>query len=533
MSNNISKVYLMNMPLDNDYKHTLYFNSKTEQEDYFRNLPSISFTDFSYQRKDAVMRIPLQYDEALKYNYVRYQNTAYSNKWFYAFITNYEYKGDDQTNITIETDVMQTWLFDYYVKPSFIEREHVNDDTIGKHTIPENLETGEYVNTFSEYIEELKDTSIVFSVTKKPVKQDDGTEDLENTTGTFYNGLYSGVNYFVIGREYSTKINAFIKKYDEGATENIKSIFVAPKFLTEQLTQDKEEVYELESSAMPYFNEYTVLKSNGDTDYIPKNNKLNCYPYKYLLLSNNNGGGAIYQYEHFEGSEMRFYYEGTICPGCSVRIYPMNYKNGEYDRTGGTPNREEGLSLGKYAICNWTSDEYTNWLTQNGVNIAIGITSGVGQIVGGIATTVGTSGVGSAIGVGMIASGVGTIAGQMGQIYQHSFIPPQARGNINSGDVVTGGQTNTFYFYHMTIKEEYQKIIDDYFSMFGYKTNCVKIPNKNHRQNYWFTKTVDVNISGNIPKEDLSKIKSCYNNGITFWKNKTNFKDYSIDNPII
>ena len=31
-------------------------------------------------------------------------------------------------------------------KESFIEREHVNDDTIGLHTIPENLETGDYIS---------------------------------------------------------------------------------------------------------------------------------------------------------------------------------------------------------------------------------------------------------------------------------------------------------------------------------------------------------------------------------------------------
>ena len=30
------------------------------------------------------------------------------------------------------------------MKPSFIEREHVSDDTIGIHTVPEGLETGPY-----------------------------------------------------------------------------------------------------------------------------------------------------------------------------------------------------------------------------------------------------------------------------------------------------------------------------------------------------------------------------------------------------
>ena len=82
----------------------------------------------------------------------------------------------------------------------------------------------------------------------------------------------------------------------------------------------------------------------------------------------------------------------------------------------------------------------------------------------------------------------------------------------------------------MTIKAEYAAIIDNYFSMFGYKVNRVKTPEKNHRENYWYTKTIDVNIDGNIPIKDLQKIKECYNRGITFWKNPGNFGSYAVSN---
>ena len=84
----------------------------------------------------------------------------------------------------------------------------------------------------------------------------------------------------------------------------------------------------------------------------------------------------------------------------------------------------------------------------------------------------------------------------------------------------------------MSIKAEYARIIDEYFDMYGYKTHRVKIPAENHRVNYWFTKTIDANITGEIPQEDLQIIKDCYNRGVTFWKNPENFKDYAVQNGI-
>ena len=166
----ITKVYLLDVPLENDYKNTLYFTSKANQQAYFQNNIVKSYTDFSYQRKDKLIRIPEIYDNLFNCNYVMYQNSNYSNKWFYAFITKMEYVNDGLTNVYIETDVMQTWAFDYDVKSSFVEREHVSDDTVGINTVPENVELGEYTSNGFERDNELNDLGYMIQVT-------------ENTTG--------------------------------------------------------------------------------------------------------------------------------------------------------------------------------------------------------------------------------------------------------------------------------------------------------------------------------------------------------------
>lgn len=536
---NITKVILLSVPLEKDYAHTLYFASKSAQHTYFSGKAKKTYTDFSYQRKDNTIRVPEHVDTLynLGCNYVMYQNTAYSDKWFYAFITDMKYLNDERTEIAIQTDCIQTWMFDINVLPSFVDREHVARD-IMEDTLPEGLETGEYVVEKKLTLNIGDDTVIVAAITKTP----DGLQAI----GGRYHGIYSGLAY-VPFNPVGASLQEFLKAYDtEAAADAISMLFLAPAALAQNNGELKYgEV--LPHTAEPYkviinkptsdwgtFNSEVVGQfSDGTVDgYTPRNKKLLCYPYRYLLASNNAGGGAIYKFERFfvdtdDGfrvpQEPSFICAGCLTPGCSIRLIPQNY-NGIGD------NDEEGLNMGKYPTLNWTSDAYTNWLTQNSVNIGIDIVSGVGQIIGGAAVAIGSGGLGAAVGGGSIVGGVSTIANTVAQMYQQSLVPPQSRGNTNSGDIVTAMGDNEFKFYVMTITKEYARVIDEYFDMFGYKCHRVKVPAKDHRSEYWYTKTVDANISGAIPQGDLQTIKDCYNRGITFWKNPANFRNYSVRN---
>lgn len=527
---NLTKVYLLNVPIENDYKNTIHFDTKSEQYEYFINKRiSTSMTDCSYQRKDGIIRVDAQFDEVIKCNYVMYQNTAYSDKWYYAFVTDIQYVSDGRTDLTIETDVMQTWYFDVTVQDSFVEREHVDDDTIGKHTVPEMLETGEYVCNTHRRDTNLDNLDIVMGATV------DVSGD--NISGTLHNGIYSGVGYCRYDSEDLAMINDTITVYaGNGKSDAITCLFMAPKFLTGVTGTEPDDVFWLPKTTEPktYDLEYDKdYYMDGYANSI-KNNKLFTYPYNYLLCSNMSGGSAIYLYEHFkpyvDGSttknKIKFRVTGALTPGCSIRLTPLNYKNT-------TENDDEGLNLGKYPVCNWTSDVYTNWLTQNSVNLGISMVSGVAQIAGGVAMTVGSGGLGAVVGGGSIAGGVSTIANTLAQVHTQSFTPPQSQGNLNCGDVVTSMGKNSFHFYNMSIKKEYAQIIDEFFTMFGYKVNRVKKPNRKHRSRFWYTKTIDVNIDGAIPQKDLQKIRECYDRGITFWRKGTTINDYTSANTIV
>lgn len=527
MARNITEVRLLNVPLENDYLHTLYFGTKADQEKYFksRTIAGGLNVDFSYQRKDNVIRWCDDFDSIIEANYVMYKNAAYTDKWYFAFITKMEYINDGLTNIYIETDVIQTWMFSYQMKTSFVEREHVNDDTIGLHTVDECLELGDFVINDHETIGESGIDSLyyILGTTADPATG----KDVEG--GGRYNGIYSGVKYY----RYMTvdTLNAALKKLaDEGKSDSITGLFMVPGTLAYGAGDD---------NAVPYTKNpdtvnYTVGKLNYDLNgYSPNNNKLRCFPFTYMAISNNNGASALYKYEYFADDALcKFTLYGALCPGGSFKLVPKFYKGSDL-------NHDEGLVGGKFPICNFAVDMYTNWLTQNSVNNAMGIISGLGTIalgVGAIAAAPATGGaslLGAAASGGAILGGIGQVADTVARINQASFMPDQARGNTNSGDVVTSMQANNFQVYHMSIKKEYAKIIDNFLSMYGYKVTVSKVPNKNHRENYWYTKLIDANITGSVPMNDLQKIKAAYNRGITFWRNPANIKDYSVSNEIV
>ena len=136
---------LKNVPLDNTYRNTIYFSTAAQQASYFASLSKFSLTEYTYQRIDKTINVGINAESLYDCNYIMFQNASFGNKWFYAFITGVEYKGNNCSTITYEMDVMQTWFFDYKVNPCFIEREHILVDTIGANLVEENLEIGEYI----------------------------------------------------------------------------------------------------------------------------------------------------------------------------------------------------------------------------------------------------------------------------------------------------------------------------------------------------------------------------------------------------
>lgn len=508
-----SNIRLIISSLELDNLNQLTFNSKQAQENYFKSLPYVEIDDSSYQRKDGYIRFPLPFDEAIKYTYCMYQNEGYSDKWFYAFVKDVQYLNDETSAMYLETDVFQTWQFDIIYKPSFIEREMIStaDDIIGANTQPENLETGDFISTI------LQPNNILFSDIAYCV----ATSEKIFTSYTISQQLVPSGCYYQ-GFDNADGVYDFISYTDSlGKGDSIVSVFVVPKNFfsnwstNSDITGNVSTSYIFEISQMIEIQHVNYL---GD-EYYPVNKKLLTYPYSFLQVSNHSGTIVNYKWENFNlltlasDGKYKFSLQMTLTPSCSGYARPINYNNI-------LDNYDEGIAYGKFPIGGWNTDVYTNWLTQNGVNIPLSIASSTISGVAGAMT-------GNAVGV---AGGFLGVAQTLGSIYEHSLIPNQANGNINTGDVNFQFNHLSLEFKRMSIKNEYARVIDNYFSMYGYKTNLVKLPNLNNRTNWNFVKTINANILGDIPQKDIQKIKDMFNNGITLWHNPNTFLDYSQTN---
>ena len=97
----------------------------------------------------------------------------------------------------------------------------------------------------------------------------------------------------------------------------------------------------------------------------------------------------------------------------------------------------------------------------------------------------------------------------------------------------------------MQIKAEQAKVIDDFFTMYGYQVNELKIPNvfnpsvfSQLRPCWNYVKTQNAVITPKeglgLPAEAEQKICEIFNNGVTFWNKDASVGDYSQNNaPVI
>lgn len=546
-----SDVILLKVPLEIDEKNQLTFASATAQYNYFSGLTGKkTFDKFTYQRKDGTITVPELVDNLYGYNYVMYRNENFSNKWFYAYITDIKFLSPNSTSVKIKTDVFQTWQFNLTYKPVFVEREHVNDDTIGAHTVPEGMDVGEYVLNGSPHA--LAPNKTVKDAGNNTISTEmlicfQVTESLPSmyftiNTARQLNRTFSGLT--ILACESGGDAIKVIQGFDyAGKGEAIVSIFMCPKeffqgCLTQPATFNIDETHTATVTLhTPVDNAYattlldtTSISINSTIDgYTPKNNKLFTYPYNYLYMTNNAGNDTIYKYEDFLSNTPKFYIGGALGQGCSVKLAPVNYKHLGTNQSP-TENYSYGMSGCKYPVCAWKSDYYTNWLAQNSGNIAANIAS---SYVTGLA--MGTMFSGGNVGMGVGMAGVNLVQSSINAFAEDAkakIMPDQARGNTNCSDVNFAWR-RYFTGLNMSVRAEYARIIDDFFSKFGYKINRVKTPNITGRTNWNYVKTIECYIRGDIPQEDIIEIQGMFDKGITFWHNASTFGDYSQSNGIV
>ena len=500
-----SKIYLAkNIKLDSNYKNVLSYN-----EDSMLNLVmsnSIASSDtYQFIRERNSIHVDFKYSDCVEANYIAYQNPDYSNKWFFAFIDEVNYKSNSSTEIKFTIDVWSTWYGKWNPKECFIEREHIIDDSIGNNIVAENLELGEYVTNKTTKIN-LGDIIWVIHVTESIVKEPQEKFSFVNVGGIYMTGGY------YIARNPQEMNLILASFYDR--PEAIINVFTIPSFTVIGDSM----LYAGQNN--PSVKTASITINNSIDKYIPKNNKLYTYPYNLITMTNNSGTSNNLLYERFNNiDDLNFEIKGIAVAGGSIKMYPLNYK-------GISKNQEELILAGKYPISSYSTDYYNTWLRQNSLNIGLGIISSGLTVAGGIGLM--ATGAGAVAGGSMIVGGIQSIAGTLAQKYTASITPNTAKGNINGGDINTADEVNTFYLYQKSITYNNAKIIDEYFSRFGYQTNLTKIPNLTTRGTFNFIKLGEGEdmCLGDIPTNYSKIINKIGQTGVTIWHNHANIGNF-------
>lgn len=545
--------------LDNRYMHTIYFANESAQNAWFSGRAFRTFEAQSYVRY-ARNQIKLNCDvtEILGCPYMRFKNDRAVDKWFYAFINEIEYINENTALITYEIDVMQTWFIQVgSIKPCMVLREHVNDDTFGSNLEEEPIGSEAYDCDFLGSFDEIFDgqKSIIINSTGRP--------PLPNACIMF--GLFNGSMYIAMdantptdSQNIVTYLDALLGDWDAGRQQqDIIDMYTVPKNIVQSTQAWTEFVH-------------TLTRPSSYDNYTPKNNKLFKYPYSYLLCTTHNGQSSEYKWEYFDGSNIEFHGLATPLGGGQVLAFPRAY-NGQED------NIDCGLAMTDFPRNPFTYDAYQAWIASGGrtrleneeeIYKLKGISAKASYIEAGANTA-------STITGNIRSSIIGGIMGDSLKIVQSLFSSTgagasmaksladtkatlmEAENKINyqwkdanyQPNIVVGKSTPSlamgnnflnYYFYHVHVRDDEVKRLDDFLTVYGYAVNRVKRPNLTGRRYWNFVQTQNCEIGGDMPASSKEAIGRIFDGGITFWHDGSQIGNYqqsvsdgTVNNPIV
>lgn len=507
---------LHNIPLDTSYDHTIFFPDAIAQRGYFMYNQKYNLENYSYQRvQRGRARVGIKADDLYDCNYMMFQNSAYGDKWFYAFITSVEFINNETSEITFEIDVMQTWHFDYRMEYCFVEREHSTTDEIGDNIVAESLPLGEYV--FPDGLQALENytaMSVIIGIV-------DVNDQTGATHGLRYDGIFGSAELYAYSVNDVSAINGKISQYLQ-KPDAIICMYMCPTTFIGTVDPNTNRIVGTERAKRWDITATPITKTATINGYLPKNAKLYTYPYNYYHVDNASGGGLSIRYE-FCGANLTptFRLSAMITQPVKCILRPTGYKGAVVDTT-------ESLTLNNYPLCSWGVDSYQAWIAQTSVPYGIDLVKHTINAINSMAQSANPMTSAEAQRVAM--EGVNMALDRAKGMYNASIANDITVGSINNGSINVADQMQQFFGGRCCITAEYAKIIDDYFTRFGYATNKLKIPNRSIRPHWNYVKTAGCTLTGSIPADDMKRLCSIYDQGITFWRNGSEIGDYTLDN---
>lgn len=562
-----------NCPFDNSYSHTLEPMAIANKLSWLESNCGYKSEDdryeqYMYVRLDSATNkgtFKLQCLDIWAYSY----NYAYINNLrgevYFAFITGCRYVNDATQppeamsrgvyEFDFEIDLLMSNLHNVnQLKPCLVARHHSTTDNIGDNIVAEPCAVYEkkVSNGYSLLKPDNAGTGNIYAILYVLLS--------DNTTCHVRDGVVTAPSVYCI------KISTYNPSTDQYTLnqQGLQSLWLIIK--AHEGTNDVVSIAMVNDLYSPIVEGWigdtsTPLALTGsipnisDSDtldgYLPKNKKLYTYPYNYASIVNGNGNEMLLRYEYWKtfGNTNRFRYRVTSTTGLPVtyQLRPMGYSD-EYNGSNGGISWDKFIEINGLPTGSWAYNVYEQWKTMNTGNIIGAIAKSTVSTVSNLgATYVGAKAMSTlfektipitdtmlSAGLSVGGADVNTAIGLISQAYDESQKGEKLSGTLAGSSVNFTGKTFGFSYARQTIPYENAKIIDDFFTRYGYAQNRIMTPNPTARPKFTFIQTgepcyvndssIQGGTNGSANSTQMTIINRCFMNGITFW-NRTITKD--------
>lgn len=486
-----------NIPMTAEHTDTRLFNSLGEQQAYFQSHAKVPpIEEYSVIKFGEVLRVPYEQDKISDCNYLCFQNANFSSKWFYAFITNIEYVNVNMCHVSYVIDVIQTYMFDWVLGSSYIERSHTPTDLIGGNLVADDFQVNEVINNDIEFISYGLNHVGMYYV-------DNSTQG-----GQVINDIFSGYEFIESPVALPIRINDKLKELNkEGYADRIGSIFMFPEIC------NSNDIYT------------TITVPDNLNGYIPKNKKLFSYPYCYVKADDGQGstGEFYFEYSYEANKALQFTTVGKLATQPCVMTYVNEYNANAKDY-------ENAIFTANFPICSYALDGYQNYISQNKQVLAAQAGSAaLGVVASGVSLLANPSNL--ALGALGVTGSLMSATSMFARLSDKESVKNEGRGQALSDGMRMAIHQCGITFYTKCVPQYLAKIIDNRFSVFGYPIKAIETPNINSRPSWNYIKTQKLNVKGNIGMSALEEIRKIFDNGITFW-HTDDIGNYDLPNEV-
>lgn len=539
-----SSIYLCNTPLDKRYTYQVTFGSVSAQTSYFLGTAVRSISSASYQRKEGRIRAPYGIDQLWNVNYIMYQNSNYTNKYFYAFITRMEYHADSSTYIYFETDVWQTWQFNVSIKRSFVEREHQQQFSGGLpvlNTTNEGLDYGDsydVVNTVQVDGESTRYWMIGSSISLILDAGSSSDPIVNSSKGGVFNGIASALDYYIIGGDYSDSLQTILNSLASKpwVMQGIYILSYIPQNALAGVTITRTTT-DINRTTGEFAFDIGVVSENQSTPYTNINvgsiynnlpdftwGKLNFYPYSFIEITNYTGSNLIIEPQNIKntsGSGLASNLQ--LIRGSIMHPEPrINYTVGNYNQGGESTGNEsinESFTLDNFVQLPLQIDQQVLTLTNSAYQTQAQTLGAIGgAIVSGYGIATGNPGALIAGAQSLFSTALSVNAKERSAQVQ----APGVIGNMKENPYLLSQYYTGIYVKWKTIKSEYRTRLEEWYNRYGQKVGINKVPSLfTYHNNFYYLKTNGAIVQGGIPQDDLIKIIQMFDNGVTMYSSPT------------